>query len=81
MINILSIELNKLTRIDENINESFIENIFAQIPMIGKKHEKYYIINNNLTLHNADNSLFITKFNVFLQMSVMKGYKLIQLLK
>ena len=49
--------------------------------MIGKKHEKYYIINNNLTLHNADNSLFITKFNVFLQMSVMKGYKLIQLLK
>lgn len=80
MVHIFSIELSKLTKIDPQINEEFIEQIFEQIPIIGKKHERYYIINNNLTLHNYENSLYIQIFNLFLQGSRNK-FNLIQLLK
>ena len=80
MVNILYLELSKLTDIYSGINEAFIEKLFEEIPHIGKKHDRYYIINNSLTIYSPVQSLDIQVFNVFLQNSTRK-YNLIQLLK
>lgn len=80
MVRILSLELSKLTKIDPNINEQFIDQLFEEVPNLGKKHDRYYIINNNLTLHSNQNPLYVQVFNLFLQNSTRYG-NLLQLLK
>lgn len=80
MFNILSIEIGRLTKINENLNEKFIEELFLQIPHLGKKHDRYFIINNNLTINSHQSILHIDIFNLFLQNSRHK-FNLIQIIK
>lgn len=80
MINILSIPVSTLTKIQNGMDSEFINKIFADIPQLGKNEEKYCIINNSLTVFNPLGNATLNYFNVFLQMSRYK-YNLIQILK
>ena len=79
-INILCIPISVLTKVDENLNEQFLEDLLNNIPNFGKKHDNYYLVNNNLTINSSHNNRFLQLFNVFLHKSTMK-YNLIQFLK
>ena len=77
---IFSLPLSALTKIHTELNEGFFTKLLAEAPEFGKPHEKYWLINNHLTLHNPNNLQVIAIFNTFVNLSRGKC-KLLQITK
>jgi hypothetical protein len=77
---IYSLPLSKLTDMDPQLDEAFFTSVVNNLPQIGKELPTYYLINNNFTLQNPNNSNSINIYNNFVIQSQRKG-QLLQLLK
>jgi hypothetical protein len=71
-VTIFSVPLQKLTAIDPELTATFIEQLIAQIPVLGKTAERYLILNNNIQIVNPNHLKHLTVFNAFLQYSTRK---------
>lgn len=77
---IFCIPLSELTAMDADIDEYWLTQLIAQIPELGKETDRYYLINNNLTINNFNNEHRVVIFNNFVMRSQQKG-QLLQLIK
>jgi hypothetical protein len=77
---IFSVELQKLTDINPELNEQFFTTLIQALPQIGKEAPNFYLINNNFTLQNQFNLNHINIYNNFVIQSQQKG-QLLQLIK
>lgn len=74
------IPLSKLTAINEGFTEKFFTDLLTHTPNSGKLHDKYFLLNTNLTMNVAGNELLSYCFNIFASMS-RKACNLIQITK
>lgn len=77
---IFSLPLSKLTNIHAALDATFLTQLIQQLPQIGTETDKYYLLNNSLTLANENNLEHINIYNNFVQYSQRKC-QLIQLIK
>jgi hypothetical protein len=77
---IYSLELQKLTDINPELNEQFFTMLINTLPQVGKETPNYYLINNSFTLQNQFNLNHINIYNNFVIQSQQKG-QLLQLIK
>lgn len=76
---ILSIELSKLTSKFPEFTAKFLNLLLTQIP--GKIHERYWLVNTDLTISDKQDLPIVPIFNIFVKIAAAKNYQLIQITK
>ena len=68
------IAISDLKKVDENLNESFFEQLLKTNLNLGIIHEKYFIINNRVSINIYANLPQVYKnYSIFVQMAANKA--------
>lgn len=74
------VELSQLTKTHAGLTEQFFKEVLEAVPLMGKIHPRYFILNTNLTLQNPANMAVVNYFNTFVTIAATKAH-LIQITK
>ena len=72
---IYAVPISDLTKIDQNLNESFFEQLLKTNHNLGVAHEKYFIINNRVNINIYANLPQVYKnYSIFVRLEVFRHF-------